>query len=91
MEQVFLILLIIGLSAILFFSSLFLSKKRTKMALIPQLTTFILTILLLILARTADGWDGLVYALFGAIILASTILSGISLLIYYFYQKSRND
>ena len=91
MEQVFLILLIIGLSAILFYTSLFLSKKRKKMALIPQLTTFILTILLLILARTADGWDGLVYALFAAIILASTILSGISLLIHYFYQKSRND
>lgn len=91
MEQVFLIFLIIGLSAILFFSSLFLYRKEKKMAFIPPATTIILTILLLILARTADGWDGLVYAIFAAIIFAATFLSGISLLIYYFYQKSRND
>jgi hypothetical protein len=32
-----------------------------------------------------------VYAIFGAIILASTLLASISLLVYYFYQKSRID
>jgi len=91
MEQVFLIFLILLLAGILFFTSIFLAKRSNKYMVIPPMSTFILSVLIFFLARSADGWDGLVYAIFGAIILASTLLASISLLVYYFYQKSRID
>jgi len=89
MEQVFLAIVILALSAIMFFISLFLYKKSPKIAFIPPISTSILVVIIILFARTADGWDGLVYAIFGMLIALATILSGIALLIYHFIKKSQ--
>ncbi len=90
MEQFFLALVILTLSAMMFFISLFLYKKSPKIAFIPPISTAILVIIIIIIARSADGWDGLVYAIFGLLIAVATILSSIALLIYHFIKKSQH-
>lgn len=90
MEQLYLIFLIVILSTILFLTTIFLYKKNPKMSIVPIISTAILTIIIFVFALSADGWDGLIFAILGALIGVATILSSIALLIYHIIKKNQN-
>lgn len=91
MEQLFLLLIVLGVASLIFFSALFLYKRNKKISFIPLISTTIIAALLLIFAQNADGWDGLAYVLFGVLIATSTIIAAIALLTYHLVKKSQND
>lgn len=79
------ILIVSGISYVI---TLFIAKKNKKVIFLLPIMFFVLSVLLVVYAFIADGWDKLGYFILAMLSIGAFIGSFISSLLIYFSKKS---